>query len=140
MLRLLFNLAFDAFIWISLWAIATGHSGSEYGQNFIMFYCWTVFIFSIICVASKEASVAEFKKGKTRHKWHIAYNKYSCFIEAFGIAIIGFPVTAFFYMIGGVIFSTIHLEAEKEQDEDEDVKQARKSKEMLNKMVSKEEK
>lgn len=145
MLRLLFNIAFDAIIWLSLWTILTGHSGAEYGQNFIMFYCWTIFIFSIICVSQKDACVKEFKKARPRHKWHIAYNKYSCIVEAFAIAIVGFPITAFFYLFGGIIFSVIHVEAEKEQDEDvkqavDCIKDAQKSKELLNKMVSKEEK
>lgn len=119
MTRLLANLAFDVIIWISLWAILTGHSGAEYGQNFIMFYCWTTFIFAIICMATKSECIKEFKKQKKRHKYHKVYNGYSCIVEAFAIAIAGFPFAAFFYMVGAMLFTSIHSEAEKAHEEEE---------------------
>jgi len=119
MTRLLFNLAFDAIIWTSLWAILTGHSGAEYGQNFIMFYCWTTFIFSIICMFQVDACIKEFKKQKKQYKYHKLYTKWSSFVEAFAIAILGFPITAFFYMVGAILFASIHDKAEKAKEDDE---------------------
>lgn len=119
MTRLLFNLAFDAIIWFSIWAVFTGHQYAENAQNFILFYCWTTFIFSIICIVNEKGSIEEFKKQKKRHKYHVAYNKYSSFVEAFGIAIVGFPITAFFYIFGCVGFSVIHDKAEKANEEEE---------------------
>lgn len=101
------QIASDFAIWLSIFVVLTRHEYlAQYGENLIIFYCWVVFIFGILGIFSSNAMEKECRKNSDKLKKSKAldwWQNFSTWLEVFAIAIIGFPFTAFAYLVGWLL-------------------------------------
>lgn len=115
------QLMFDAFIWLSLYMIAT-HSPAyeQYAKNFlhVLVFCYfTCLLLIITNTKAKETfrnDLRDAYKLKGQYFWRADYSCISTFMEALAITTVGLTYTGVAYLLVGAIMASIYSDIKKE--------------------------